>query len=295
MLNSMTGYGKAEGEIEGKSYIVEIRAVNNRFFKSRVNLPDSVVFLEGDIVKLLREELSRGMVTLTVRVKDSSEVEFYGIDEQVLRRYLEEIKGVTSGFKDLGGTLDIGGLLGLPGVLKAESTDEQSDEEIAQLILKMIKEAIDDVKQMQQQEGKALKVDLEKNWKSIEEDLERILERRDEALSNCHLKLKERVDELLEESAVQIDQASLAREIAVFAERSDIAEEITRLKSHLEQFQAGCEGKRQSGRRLDFLTQEMLREANTIASKSSDEKIIQHVVDIKCRIDKIKEQVQNVK
>ena len=147
---------------------------------------------------------------------------------------------------------------------------------------------------MRKTEGAELAADLEKNCEQIKEGLGRIRGRSELVLVEYQEKLKKRVDILLSGINAELDETSLYREVAVFADKSDISEEIARLESHLKQFSTGCSAEGQAGRRLDFISQEMLREANTIASKACDVGIIHEVVEIKCHIDRIKEQVQNI-
>jgi uncharacterized protein (TIGR00255 family) len=147
---------------------------------------------------------------------------------------------------------------------------------------------------MRAAEGGSLEADLKNHCQAISEDLERIRSRGAAVLHEYAIRLRKRVDGLLAEAKLKLDEETLAREVAILADRSDISEEIARLDSHLEQFIQSCHSNDQAGRRLDFISQEMLREANTIASKASDAEIIRSVVDMKCRIDRIKEQVQNI-
>ena len=147
---------------------------------------------------------------------------------------------------------------------------------------------------MRATEGGCLEADITKCCTAIEEELKHIRSRSSIVLQEYAEKLKKRVNELLAHAELKIDEAILAREVAVFAERSDISEEVSRLDSHLHQFEQCCNGADQVGRRLDFISQEMLREANTIASKASDTETTRYVVNIKCQIDRIKEQVQNI-
>ena len=293
MINSMTGYGESQGEVNGVTYTAEIKAVNNRYFKSNIRLPETAAFLEEDIDKLLRKNLSRGTVTYALRPKDFSANALFDIDEKALQAYIEKLGRVvsSSGFKC---PIDISGLLGLPGVVQPVLPDKETAEQIKKTVLHITQEAIDQVKQMRAAEGGALAADLESQCKAIKHDLERIRARSENVLQQYRQKLKKRVDELLTDAQLKLDEEVLAREVAVFAERSDISEEITRLESHLEQFAQSCQADVQAGRRLDFISQEMLREANTIASKALDSEISRRVVDIKCHVDRIKEQVQNV-
>jgi uncharacterized protein (TIGR00255 family) len=298
----MTGYGEAEGELGGVTYAVEIKTVNSRYFKSAVKLPEVVAFLEEDIERFLRQNLSRGSVNYVLRLKNVPANVLFDIDEPALRAYVERL-GRIAASADIHGALDVGGLLNLPGILVPVSPEEEAAEQIRDVVLKITQEAVDKLRQMRAvdklrqmraTEGAALAADLEENCEAIRQDLEQIRARYPVVLQEYRKKLQKRVDELLAEVKLRLDEESLAREVAIFAEKSDISEEIARLSSHLEQFTESHQANTQAGRRLEFISQEMFREANTIASKASDSEITRCVVDIKCRIDRIKEQVQNV-
>ncbi len=293
MINSMTGYGGAQGEINGVNYVVEVKAVNNRYFKTIIKLPELAAFLEEDIERLLRKNLSRGTVNYALRLKDVSANALFDIDEAALKAIVEKLSRVGSSV-DINGAIDIGSLLTLPGVIRPTSPDEEMAEQIKEVVLKISQEAIDKLKQMRAAEGSFLEADLKKRCRAIEQGLERIRARGAAVLQEYAKRLKKRVDELLAHAELKLDEEILAREVAIFADRSDISEEVARLDSHLQQFAQSCQANDQAGRRLDFIGQEMLREANTIASKASDTEITRWVVDIKCQIDRIKEQVQNV-
>ena len=293
MINSMTGYGEAQGEINSVIYTVEIRTVNNRYLKTNVKLPESVAFLEEDIDKLLRKNLSRGTVNYVLQLKNVSANALYDIDESGLRAYIEKLSRVGSS-ADVKCTIDIGSLLVLPGIIQPISPDEKAAEQIKEVVLSITQKAIDQLKQMRAAEGAALAADLDGHCKAIKQGLEQICSRNVTVLQEYQKKLKKRVDELLAEAKLKLDEETLAREVAIFADRSDISEEIARLGSHLQQFTESCQANTAAGRRLDFISQEMLREANTIASKASDTEVVRCVIDIKCRIDRIKEQVQNI-
>jgi len=293
MINSMTGYGEAQGEINSVIYTVVIRTVNNRYLKTNVKLPESVAFLEEDIDKLLRKNLSRGTVNYVLQLKNISANALYDIDERGLRAYIEKLSRVGSS-ADIKCTIDIGSLLVLPGIIQPISPDEKAAGQIKEVVLSITQKAIDQLKQMRAAEGAALAADLDGHCKAIKQGLEQICSRNVTVLQEYQKKLKKRVDELLAEAKLKLDEEMLAREVAIFADRSDISEEIARLGSHLQQFTESCQANTAAGRRLDFISQEMLREANTIASKASDTEVVRYVIDIKCRIDRIKEQVQNI-
>lgn len=293
MINSMTGYGRARCEVNGGTYTVEIKTVNNRYFKTSVRLPESVTFLEEDIDKLLRSSLHRGTVTCVLRMKDVSAEVLFDVDEQALVACIERLGRVASS-AGLEGRIDVGSLLTLPGIIQAVLPDEEAMVRLKQEVLAATQEAIEQVKKMRAIEGEALAADLEANCEAIKTDLEQISVRSGGVLRAYQERLKKRVDALLAETELHLDEDMLAREVAIFAERADICEELTRLDSHIQQFIQSCRTDSVAGRRLDFISQEMFREANTIASKAADAEIIRYVVDIKCRIDRMKEQVQNV-
>jgi uncharacterized protein (TIGR00255 family) len=293
----MTGYGEAGGQLNGVTYAVEIRTVNNRYFKASVRLPDSIAFLEDDIEKLLRRNLSRGSVNYVLRLRNISANVLFDIDETALQAYMERLSRIAS-LADMKCPIDVGGLLNLPGIIRPTSPDEEMAGRVREMVLSITQEAVEKLKQMRVAEGTALEADVKNNCSAIEKDLKRICARSEAVVQGYAKRLKKRVDELLVSAKLKLDDDTLAREVAIFADRSDISEEIARLDSHLQQLLQSCQGTAQescqAGRRLDFISQEMLREANTIASKASDIEIIRCVVDMKCRIDRIKEQVQNI-
>ncbi len=289
----MTGYGEAQGEIDGVTYAVTVKAVNNRYLKVVVKLPDPAAFLEEEVERLLRRDLARGMVNFTIRLKDVSGGSLFDIDESMLQNIINRLESIKLSGK-LAGSIDMAGLLNLPGVIRPAEPDEQTAERMRAKILQISEEAIERLKEMRAAEGAALEADLKEHCSHIEQGVEHIRALCGTVVQEYARKLKRRVDDLLANAELKLDEDVLAREVAVYADRSDISEELARLESHLQQFAQACEGDGQAGRLLDFISQEMLREANTIASKSSDTEITRCVVDMKCRVDRIKEQVQNV-
>jgi len=302
MIYSMTGYGTAEACVDAVTYIVEVKTVNNRYFKTKLQLPNAAAFIGDDIESLLRRNISRGMVNFVVYIKNAPAGLLFDIDEGVLGQLLQRL-GRIAGQTKIKYTVDIGNLLNLPDIVQPASLDEKSAQRIKAIILELTAKAVLSVRQMRAAEGGALAEDLERHCAELRERLLVIRGRCEGVLRDYAGRLKKRADELLAKSDLRIDEQTVAREVAVFAERSDISEEIDRLDSHIQQFTDTCMDKgaalpdepaEQAGRRLDFICQEMLREANTIASKAADSQIIHIVVNIKCLIDRIKEQVQNV-
>ena len=296
MINSMTGFGRLCREIDGTSYVVEIKTVNNRYFKISTRLPETAAFLEDEIEKLLRKNIYRGTVNYNLRYKSITGESMLDIDTNALAGMLNQLNDISLPQKSDGGQLkvDIGSLLSLPGIVRPVEPDEEQSRKIRDAVLEITGQVIESVKKMRAVEGVHLAADLKNNCQQIEQNLAEIGSRASDVVKGYQDKLKNRIDALLKSVQVEIDRDSLAKEVAFFADRCDIAEETIRLSSHLEQFLNICENEDRAGRKLDFLSQEMLREANTIASKASDAEIAHYVVEIKSRIDRIKEQVQNI-
>lgn len=293
MLNSMTGYGELAGEFDGVSYAVEIKTVNNRYLKTIVKLPEGTAFLEDEIDKELRRQLSRGTINYVLRLKAVAANALFEIDEATLRSVVMRLGAVSSSV-GVQASIDLASLLNLPGIVQPVMPNEEQSARIKELVLRLTAEALEKVKGMREAEGSFLEADLKKHCDAIQKELETIRQCSRSVTQDRARKLRKRADELLAEAKLKLDEQTLAREVAILADRSDISEEITRLDAHLQQLAQICRTDGQAGRRLDFLSQEMLREANTMASKAGDARIARAVVDIKCLIERLKEQIQNV-
>lgn len=289
----MTGFGEAATQAEGVAYVVELRTVNNRFYKSHIRLPDMASFLENEVDQTLRDHIRRGTVNYSLRMKNVSGQAFFEINETGMQSYLSRLEGIAKA-SEMNCQVDLAGILSLPGIIQPVAPDEEMARQIRKTVLGLTGEALEKLVAMREQEGKSLATDLFKNCAVMTSTLAQVEQRSGVVMDEYHKKLKKRADGLLSGVGMGIDQETLAREVAIFADRCDIAEETTRLDSHLRQFVELCKGDSAAGRTLDFICQEMLREANTIASKASDAQISQWVIDIKCAIDRIKEQVQNI-
>ena len=295
MIRSMTGFGDASGHDNGVHFFLELRSLNNKYFKASIRLPDDLQGLEPELESELRRRLTRGTITLIGKCSDASDGAAYHINHSALSSYIEQLKAlpqVASGAVKL----DIAPLLGLPGVLQAPATEEQRLEHGRKVFMKLLDTACAGMISTREREGRLLVEDLMSHHALIHRHLARIAVRAPSVVEDYRVRLQARVDTLLKEAGASVQPHELIREVAVFAEKSDISEEIQRLTAHLDQFKGlVAEGDgRPVGRTLDFLTQEMLREANTIASKSGDADISRDIVEIKGAIDRIKEQVQNV-
>ncbi|MFW6065945.1 MAG: YicC/YloC family endoribonuclease [Planctomycetota bacterium] len=291
-VHSMTGYGSAAGVSERVEYSVEVRSVNNRYFKPSIRLPDVWSRAEADIEKLLRSRVRRGAVSVSVQMKVHDAEAAWDVNVPALNRYIEQLRPLEVEANPML-HLDIASMMQLPGVCEPPDSDkiiESSGDELFALI----NEAMDALLEMRRREGESIQQDLLENCKLIERHLETVRQRSPVVVEEYRRRLSERIRELTETSDPSVTEQMLSREVAVFADRCDIAEEVSRLGAHVEQFRKALGESEPSGRKLDFIAQEMLREANTIASKSGDMEISRAVVEIKTGVDRIKEQVQNV-
>ncbi len=291
MLRSMTGFGSAGGEVDGVHYVVEARSVNNRYLKPNIRLPEAWMRAEAEIEQLLRKRIARGSVTLTVKMKVPDEQAACTVRTGVLESYATQLKEIEAG-GDTSMRIDLASLLLLPGVMEPPSL-EGLVETTRDEVFALIHQAIDGLIEMRQAEGQGLAEDLLNHCGVIREHLAEIEKRSGQVVLDYHQRLTERVEELTRQAKLNLDEDALSREVALFAERSDIAEEINRLGGHLDQFRQATELDEPAGRKMDFIAQEMLREANTIGSKANDADISRRVVEIKSAVDRIKEQVQN--
>lgn len=293
MIRSMTGFGDASGSDEGSVYGVEVRSVNNKFLKTTSRIADRLASLEPEIEQIVRATISRGSVTVTVSCTDTDAGAALEINTAALRKYAQQIAQAIDAPL---GSIDVSGLVMLPGVLRPPSDDETRLHRARAAIMPMVKLALEHLIAMRTREGVALHDDLAGHLDFIAERLAKITQFAPRVTSDYERRLKARIDALITDSGAEVDQGELIREIAVYAEKTDIAEEISRLSEHLVHFKdlLGDDHGRPIGRTMDFLAQELLREANTIASKSPDAQMSRLIVEIKGAIDRIKEQVQNV-
>jgi uncharacterized protein (TIGR00255 family) len=287
----MTGHGEAQYHDGDVSYTLELRSVNSRYFKASIRLPDHLGQFETDVDRLLRARIVRGSVTCNWRIRDNSARAAQEINVAALRQYVEQLSQVQM---DGAMRLDLATVVNLPGVCQPPEIDESDFQRQGEIVRRLTNEAIDRLIEMRKVEGKALRDDLLGHCRRIRASLQEVAERAPKVLTEYHERLLNRVSDLLRESKLDLHLDDLRREVAVYADRCDINEEVSRLRSHLDQVERLCNGKEHTGRKLDFLAQEMLREANTIGSKSNDAEITHYVVEIKGAIDRVKEQVQNV-
>lgn len=296
MIHSMTGFGEASAGANGIGFSLELRSLNNKFFKLSCRLPDEITGLEAELEQSLRKSVARGSFVLSIKIKIEDDQAASRINEDVLLSYLGHLETVRNKVQDESVNIDLTQLLALPGVLQPAFNDDQVIEQARPILLDLLQQALGKLKQMRIVEGESLADDLSKQLDVILDRLSVIGERAPLVIDEYHDKLTKRVGELLAKAELKVNEPDLLKEVAIFADRADIAEEITRLSGHVDQFREvlAAEADEPAGRTLDFLAQEMLRESNTIGSKCNDAQISRCVVELKSAIDRIKEQVQNV-
>lgn len=293
MLLSMTGHGEAHRQAEGLAVAVEVRTVNNRYFKLSLRAGEGYAALEPQIEAVVRKHVRRGTIQLNLQIQRESAADEYRLNEAVLNGYLEQLS------KIMGHSLEsqlssLPHLLALPGVVLEPQAQPDRLEAEWPLIEAALNEAFKRLDQMRVEEGRAMGADLTVNAKAIAAELAAIELRTPQVVDAYRQRLMDRLKTMLAELGVEIQPADVVREVGIFAERSDISEEIVRLKSHLEQFGTVMAAADSQGRKLEFLTQEMFRETNTIGSKANDAEIARHVIEIKTAIERMREMIQNV-
>ncbi len=295
MLLSMTGYGEGRLRTDQLSLSVELRALNNRYLKVSLRAPDPYHLLEAEFEKVIRKIVKRGTLQVHLRCEKQSGESDFRIQPTALTSYVRQVREIAKSLNlpNQGEAL-LGQVLALPGVVAEPASQTGHLHDDWHLIEKALLQALDQLQGMRREEGKAMAVELLAYRDTIARHLGVIKTLAPQVVHQFRDRLLDRVRGLLHEVDVQIDRDILIREVSIFAERSDIAEETVRLATHLDHFQEIMKEEESPGRKLEFLTQEMFREANTIGSKASDVGISREVVEIKGTLEKIRELIQNV-
>ena len=290
MISSMTGFGSAEGKVGSAALSVEIRTVNHRFFNPSIKLPASFGKWEGDVRELLRQRIARGHVTITGRIERDGP-RSAGINDQRFAEYIAILRDLQAKH-GLADALDARTVLGLPGVIDSQA--EEVETGTVQELLAIVEHAVTTLRDMRREEGARLAGFLLDRIELVEQAVARIRERAPVRMNDQVNRLRKSVKELA--AGTNVDPQRLAQEIAILADKLDIAEEIDRFESHIEAFRqtVNDSGEEAVGKRLGFLLQEMVREANTTGSKASDSPILADVVMIKEELERIREQVENI-
>jgi uncharacterized protein (TIGR00255 family) len=289
----MTGYGEARFQNDALSLSIELRAVNNRYLKVSLRAPEPYHLLESEFEKVIRQQVRRGTVQVHVRCERQYAPQDFRINLVALRSYLGQVRDVCQTM-GLGPEALLGQVLALPGVVAEPGNTPLALEDDWPLMQRVLEEALTKFQAMRREEGRAMADEMLQHRAVLVDHLERIRQRAPGIVEAYRDRLHERVRKLLGELDIEMDRSELIKEVSIFAERSDIAEEVVRLASHLDQFRDILNEPESPGRKLEFLNQEMFREANTIGSKASDVDISRHVVEIKGTLEKVRELVQNV-
>lgn len=290
MIRSMTGYGQAEGTVGSLRVVVDVRTVNHRFFSPSIKLPGAFGRWETDVREAMRLKVARGHVTLTARSERLTESAL-AIDEARFGAVTAQLQALVAQF-GLSGGVDLASVLRMPDVMSAPREDDATGT-VAELV-GIVETALDALQRARADEGERLVSVLRQRLEVVEGALGRIAARAPERIVAYRDKLRENVQELA--AGVAVDEARLSMEIAILADRMDVAEELDRFRSHIVAFRATLDdaGGEPVGKRLGFLLQEMLREANTTGSKASDAPILHEVVGLKEELERIREQVENL-
>jgi len=291
MINSMTGYGRASAVQDGREMTVELKSVNHRYLDLSMRLPRSINFLEETFRAVLTEQLARGHVDIYVNYRNNrNDARTVVIDKALLEAYVMSAREANAelGLRD---DLSLSNTLRLPDV--ATIVEAQEDREaVTALAREATYAAVNELKTMRAQEGVRLYADLIARADVVLELTEKIAQRAPLVVEEYRQKLNDRIAGWLD--VVEVDRARLATEVALFADKASIDEEIVRLRSHVAQMRLALESREPAGRRLDFIVQEMNREFNTIGSKANDAELVNFVLAGKGEIEKIREQVQNI-
>ena len=288
MLLSMTGQGVATVSDDNATLTIEIRAVNNRHLKINLRAPDSLIAHESSIEKQIRSAVGRGTINVNIKVMKHSRQDDFIIDTELLQAYQAQLRSLsqTSPSPE--------SLLGLPGVVINNVTSESSSVSVLSLCNDALQRALGQFNLMREAEGTAIEAVFKQQLDSLKSVVEQINDQAPFVITKYQERLTDKINKLLEKHDVTLNEGDLAKEIGLFADRCDITEEVVRLNSHLEQFRNVMQSASSQGRKLDFITQELFREINTIGSKANDTTIANSVVEAKTIIERIREQVQNI-
>lgn len=284
-MQSMTGHGSSRGRVGRSLFRVEIRSVNHRYCETSVRLPGRLALLEQELIQLVRKRFSRGKFDLFIKQeiveRESGEMETARRCYQMLRRIQKELH--------LEGKIGLSEILAFRNFLVPSNAEAEDSGAVRSGLLKILQQALSQLERMRKKEGEAMK-----RWFSKRIDrFKQLLHRLEKESLLGQKKNRERIESRLQESGT-LQEGRVTEEAALWAHRSDVTEEVVRLKSHLEQFQKGFQAREAVGRKLDFLAQEMMREINTLGSKIDGVAAVHQVIDFKTELEKMREQIQNV-
>lgn len=290
MIKSMTGYGKSSLSINSREYQAELRAVNHKYIDTNIKLPRVISYLEDDIRKLIVTKLKRGKIDVAITFenhnKDENTIE---INTEIAQMYIECFRKLAKE-ENLSQNIEVTEITKLPDVIVIKNN--QDEEQIKIELLQTVEEAINQLIKMREIEGKKISEDISAKISQIEEKNEEILSLSTGLIDKYVVKLEGRIKEILKTE--ELDKSRLMQEVVIYADKCSVEEEVTRMRSHISQLRNLITANEPTGKKMDFLIQEMNRETNTIGSKANNLEITNNVVDIKTILEDIREQVQNI-
>ncbi|HEX9163674.1 MAG TPA: YicC/YloC family endoribonuclease [Thermoanaerobaculia bacterium] len=291
----MTGFGRAAGAISPRFFVaVTVKSVNHRFLETSVRLPEYLWELEPMLRQLATDTFTRGKVDISVRVQRTQQPEYVvRINQQIANNVIPQLRTIADEL-GLGHAFTASDLLRVPDLLQVEPVDSEVQDEERDGLAALTREAFEQMSAMRRKEGESLQTDITARLATIRKLQDRLASHREEIRSELLASYQQRVQEIAAQAGVDVAQDRIAQEVVVMVEKGDIAEELTRLSHHVEQTEKAIVGREAAGKKLDFLSQEMLREINTMGSKSRVAAIRSLVVELKTEVERIREQVQNV-
>lgn len=289
-MKSMTGFGRASLESNGKNYIIEIKTVNNKYSDITVKSPKRLSFMEDKIRKQIANRITRGKVEVSVSFFDfSNKSKNVVLNKEIAKEYIKQLREIADE-NNLSENISVVEIAKLPDILN--SIDSDNDEEIASETLQCLNMALDSLIEMRKTEGENIKQDLLVRIERVQNLVDKIAENSKGIVEEYVSKLEKRVKEILKTDVV--DENRIAQEAVIYADKTSIEEELTRLNSHIVQFKELVNSDGPVGKKLDFMIQEMNRETNTIGSKAESGEITKAVIDLKVELEDIREQIQNI-
>ena len=295
MIHSMTGFGRASGALSQRYFAtVTTKSVNHRFLEVSVRLPEYMWDMEAPLRALASEFFSRGKVDLSIRIQRTQQPEYsVRINTQIANSVIPQLRTIAEEL-GLGSSLTGSDLMRVPDLLQVEAVDAEVTDEEREALTALVRDAFAQMTTMREREGVSLRDDITARVRSIRVLSEEIASHRDDIRAEVLANYQQRVQEIAAQAGTDVSQDRIAQEVVIMVEKGDIAEELTRLAHHLDQIEKAIGGKEAAGKKLDFLSQEMIREINTMGSKSRSAAIRTVVVELKTEVERIREQVQNV-
>jgi uncharacterized protein (TIGR00255 family) len=295
MINSMTGFGRASGALSTRFAVaVTAKSVNYRFLEANIRLPEFLWELEPAIREIASDTFSRGKVDVSIRAQRTSQPDYnVRINAQIANTIVPQLRSIATEL-GLGSSFSGGDLLRVPDLLQVEAAESELTDEEREAMMRVVREAFEQMLATRKREGEALRNDIVARVATIRELQKQVAARRDEIRDDLLANYRQRVQEIAAAAGVDVSEERIAQETVIMVEKGDVAEELTRLAHHLDEIEKAINGREPAGKKLDFLSQEMLREINTIGSKSRSSALRTLVVELKTEVERIREQVQNV-